>query len=118
MAETEVFFEPLIADIVVSEDDSQDIPFHFTVAGTGVDADILGWTGTLSIGSDDDTSLVPPKTFTGTGLAAGLIIIDMAGFDVPKGSHKYDLRMIDTVSGDSPARVWVKGSFKVKPRIN
>ena len=104
-------------DITRSEDDTNDIVVHLTNED-GTDATVVNWTALLSVGSDNNTPLAPPKTYSGTGVAAGLIPINMNGFDVPIGSYKYDIRVVDTVAGDSPARVYFKGRFKVTPRIN
>lgn len=110
---------PLSQDIERSEDDTDDIIIHLTDSA-GADIDVTGWTAILSIGTDADTLLTGSQaTYNGTGVAAdGLISIDMNPFNVPQGSYKYDIRVTDTVTGDTPARVYVKGKFKVTPRIN
>jgi hypothetical protein len=90
---------------------------HLTNAD-GTDATVVGWTATLSIGNDADTGPIIGGTFTGTGIAGGLIPIDMNTFALAIGSYKYDIRITDTVTGDTPARVYFKGSFKVTSRIN
>lgn len=108
---------PVSMDITCSEDDTRDIVVLLT-NDDGSAADILNWTGVLSIGSTNDTALAPPKTYPGLGAANGLMSFNMNGFDVPKGSYKYDIRITDTVSPDQPARVYFKGKFKVTPRIN
>lgn len=114
---TDVIGKPVVTDIERAEDDTNDIVVHLTNAD-GTDATVLNWTALLSIGSSDDLALSPPKTFAGTGGAAGLIPINMNGFNVGQGSYKYDVRITDTVAGDAPARVYFKGRFKVTPRIN
>lgn len=104
-------------DITRTEGDTDDIVVHLTNAD-GTDADVVGWTAQLSIGTDADTPLSPAETYSGTGISGGLIPINMATFDVPIGSYKYDIRITDTVTGDTPARVYFKGKFKVTARIN
>lgn len=100
-----------------SENDTNDIIVNLKNAD-GTNAAVTGWTAILSVGSDNDAALAPPKTYSGTGITGGLIPIDMNGFDVAKGSYKYDIRVTDTVTGDTPVRVYFKGAFKVTPRIN
>jgi hypothetical protein len=104
-------------DLARTEGDTDDVVVHLTNAD-GTDATVIGWTAILSVGTDADTPLAPPKTYNGTGVAAGLIPINMNGFDVPIGSYKYDIRITDTVTGDTPVRVYFKGKFKVTARIN
>ena len=113
----ELIGTPVVIDITRSEDDTNDIVVHLTNAD-GTSAAVIGWTGILSIGVDGDTALVPPKTYTGTGVAGGLVPLNMSGFNVTQGSYKYDIRVTDTVTGDQPVRVYFKGKFKVTPRIN
>ena len=107
----------IVCDLVRSEDDTDDIVVHLVDPDDEtVDANVLNWTAVLSVGPDNDSA--PVQTFNGVGIAGGLIPIDMAGFAVPKGSYKYDIRITDTVTGDTPARVYFKGKMKVTPRIN
>jgi len=109
---------PVALDITRTEDDTDDITVHLTNSD-GTDAEVTGWTATLSIGSDADTlGSGYQATYSGTGVADGLIPIDMALFDVPIGSYKYDIRIRDTVTVDQPYRVYFKGKFKVTARIN
>lgn len=108
---------PVSQDLTRTEDDTNDIVVHLT-NDDGTDADVVSWTAVLSVGSDADTALVPPKTYNGVGQAGGLIPIDMTSFDVPIGSYRYDVRIRDTVTGDQPYRVYFKGKFKVTSRIN
>jgi len=108
---------PETMHITRSEGDTDDIVVHLT-NDDETDAEVTGWTAVLSVGLDADTPLTPPKTFPGTGVSGGNIPINMSGFDVPIGSYKYDIRIVDTVTGDAPARVYFKGRFKVTPRIN
>lgn len=116
MATTEIgAFETI--DLTRSENDTDDIVVHLKNLD-GTDATVVGWTAVLSIGADNDTPASPPATFNGTGSTGGLIPINMASFAVVKGSYKYDIRITDTVTGDTPARVYFKGKFKVTPRIN
>ena len=115
MAGTVVLGKPVKCNIERSEDDTDDIAVH-SVDSDGVDVAVVGWTILLSIGPDNDSAAT--VTFSGTGIAAGLLPIDMTTFALAKGSYKYDIRITDTVVGDSPARVYFKGSFKVTPRIN
>lgn len=108
---------PVSQDLTRTEDDTNDIVVHLT-NDDGTDAEVTNWTAMLSLGIDADTALVLPKTYTGTGTAGGLIPIDMATFDVPVGSYRYDIRIRDTVTSDHPARVYFKGKFKVTARIH
>jgi hypothetical protein len=119
MAETNIG-APAVCDLTRSEDDTDDIIFEFKDKA-GALIDTTSWTGTLSVGDDNDNLAAGTfqKTYTGTGSGAdGRLSIDMNLFDVPKGSFKYDLRVVDASVGDSPSRVYVKGSLKVTPRIN
>jgi hypothetical protein len=110
---------PAVCDLTRSEDDTDDIIFEFKDKA-GALVDTTSWTGTISIGTTNDVIASGfVVTYTGTGSGAdGRLSIDMNLFDVPKGSYKYDLRVVDGSVGDSPSRVYVKGSFKVTPRIN
>lgn len=113
---TETVGTAVTYNIVRSEDDTNDIVCHLTNAD-GTDASVVGWTAVLSIGSDSATPLSPAQTYNGTGASGGKIPINMNGFSCPVGSHKYDIRITDTVTGDTPARVFFRGSFKVVERI-
>lgn len=118
MAEGSTFGLPLVCDLSRKENDTVDISFHLKNAD-GTDADITGWTAVLSVGSDKDTLLVGSQaTYPATGLSGGILPVDMALFDIPIGSYKYDVRITDTVTGDTPAWVIAEGSFKVTARIN
>ena len=108
---------PAMIDLVRAEGDSNDVVVHL-LNTDGTSATVVGWTGVLSVGVDADSPLAPPKTYPGVGVSGGLLPINMNGFDVPIGSYKYDIRIIDTVTGDTPARVYFKGKFRVTPRIN
>ena len=107
----------VIMDIARTEGDTNDIVVLLK-NDDGTPADVDGWTAVLSIGTDDDTPLAPPKTYPGVGGANGLVSIDMDGFDVPPESYKYDIRIRDTDAADQPFRVYFKGKFKVGKRIN
>lgn len=111
----EIIGAPVICDITRSEDDTDDINGHLNNAD-GSDALVIGWTATLRIAANADDA--PLATFSGVGIAGGDIPIDMALFALPIGSYKYDIRVIDTVTPDTPARVYWKGNFKVTARIN
>lgn len=104
-------------NIVRAEGDTNDIRCHLKNADD-TDATVTGWTAVLSIGDEDNQPLVPPVTFPGVGGSGGVIAIDMNGFAVPVGTYKYDVRITDTATGDSPARVYFKGAMKVVDRIN
>ncbi len=104
-------------NITRTEGDTNDIVVHLTNED-GTDAVVVGWTAQLNIGSDADTPLSPTQVYNGTGTTGGKIPINMNGFNCPIGSYKYDIRVTDTVTGDTPARVYFKGSFKVTSRIN
>lgn len=109
---------PVLQDLTRSEGDTDDVVVHLTNAD-GSDADVTNWTAVLSVGPDDNTvGSGYTATYNGTGVAAGKIPINMAAFDIPVGSYKYDIRITDTVTGDTPARVYFKGKFKVTNRIN
>ncbi len=106
---------PVVQDMTRSEDDTDDVTVHLTNAD-GTDASVTGWTAVLSVGADSDGAAT--ATFSGTGIAGGLIPIDMSTFAVPIGSYKYDIRIRDTVTSDQPYRVYFKGKFRVTSRIN
>jgi hypothetical protein len=108
---------PETINMVRTEDDTNDIVVHLKNAD-GTDATVVGWTAILSVGIDADTPTAPPYTFSGVGVSAGLIPIDMNGFAVPIGTYKYDIRIRDTVTVDTPYRVYFKGKLKVTSRIN
>lgn len=109
---------PLICNLTRFVNDTLDISFHLTNAD-GTDASIVGWTAVLSVGSDKDNLITGSQaTYPGTGLAAGVLPIDFNLFDIPAGSYKYDLRITDTVSPDTPSWVIAEGSFKVTVRID
>ena len=108
---------PTTIDLTRSENDTTDVVVHLLNADL-TNAVVIGWTAVLSVGSDADTALSPAKTYPGVGVSGGLIAINLNGFDVPIGSYKYDIRIIDTVTSDTPARVYFKGRFKVTARIN
>lgn len=105
----------VVCDITRSEDDTDDINAHLNNAD-GSNAVVIGWTATLriAVGAND----APLATFTGIGIAGGDFPIDMALFALAIGSYKYDIRVIDTVTPDTPARVYWRGNFKVTQRIN
>lgn len=108
---------PVECNLTRSEDDTDDITVRLS-KGT---IDTTAFTAELSIGADKDGA--PVATFSGAAPVSpaqpnGLIVIDMNGFAVPIGSYKYNIRITDAGAGDSPARVYFKGSFKVTPRIN
>jgi hypothetical protein len=108
---------PIFCDIERSEDDTNDLNVHL-VDALGIDANVVAWVAQLSIGSDNNTALVPAQLYNGVGTAGGLIPIDMNAFNLTVGSYRYDIRITDTVTSDSPVRVYFKGSFKVTPRVN
>ncbi len=113
-----VFGAPLICDLTRFVNDTLDLSFHFTQPD-GSDADVDTWTAQLSVGSDNDNLIVSGQaTYPGLGIPAGLILVDFDLFDIPVGSYKYDLRVTDTVSPDTPSWVVAKGSFKVTVRID
>jgi len=114
---TETIGTTVTINILRAEDDTNDIVVHLTNED-GTDATVVGWTAVLNIGLDANTPLVPPQTYNGTGVSGGKIPINMNGFNCPTGSYKYDIRITDTVTGDTPSRVYFKGSFKVTERIN
>lgn len=105
----------VVCDITRSEDDTDDINAHLNNAD-GTDALVIGWTATLRVSDSQDGT--PLASFSGVGIAGGDMPIDMATFALAIGSYKYDIRVIDTVTPDSPARVYWRGNFKVTARIN
>lgn len=105
----------IVCDITRTEDDTDDINAHLNNAD-GTPAVVIGWIATLSI--SDSANGTPLATFTGTGIAGGDMPIDMALFALAIGSYKYDIRVQDTVTPDTPERVYWRGSFKVTARIN
>ena len=113
---TETVGSPVTINILRSEDDTNDIVCSLTNED-GTAATVAGWTAVLNIGSDAATPLSPAQTYNGVGVSNGKIPINMNGFNCPVGSYKYDIRITDTVTGDTPARVYFKGSFKVVDRI-
>lgn len=108
---------PVTQHLPRSEGDTNDVLVTLT-NDDGTPADVLGWTAVLSVSTNPDTVMSPPKQYTGTGVAGGKIPINMAGFDVPIGDYFYDILITDTVTADQPQRVYFKGKFKVTPRIN
>lgn len=108
---------PVTKNMQRTEDDTNDVVVKL-LNDDGTAATVVGWTATLSIGSTNDLALIPPQTYTGVGVAGGLIPIDMDGFNLAIGDYKYDIRVIDTVIVDQPSRVYFKGKFKVTPRVN
>src|SRR5262245_1805856 len=112
------FGEPLVQNMVRTEDDTNDIVLHVKKAD-GTDQDVVGWTAELSIGDASTFApLAPPQVYAGLGSSGGLVSINMNGFNCPVGTYRYDIRVTDTVTGDSHARVYVKGKIKVTERIN
>lgn len=114
MAGTDFQGEPISCNISRKEDDSDDITVALTDS-TGAAATVVGWTAELNIGASKDGT--PLATFSGVGIAGGLIPIDMATFALTPGSYFYDIRITDTVTPDTPARVYFEGKFKVVDRV-
>lgn len=92
------------------EDDTDDIVLRFG----GGSIDVTGWSAQIDISDTKDGN--PIATFTGSGVADGLIPLDMATFAVGVGSYRHDIR-VTTSDPDSPSRVYATGSFKVVDRI-
>ena len=117
---TEFRGKPVLCNLTRKEDDTDDITVHLTDPETDADALVQGWTATLDLSLTRDGAPIVGGTFNGTAVASpsdGNIIIDMNGFAVAPGSYFYDIRITDTVTGDTPARVYFEGKFKVKDRI-
>lgn len=118
---TEFRGKPVLCNLTRKEDDTDDITVHLTDPETDGDAVVVGWTATLEVSLTRDGAPVVGGTFTGVGAALspsdGNIIIDMNSFAIAPGTYFYDVRIIDTVTGDTPARVFFEGKFKVKDRI-
>jgi len=111
--------EAVVCDIDRREDDSDDINVHLSDAtqpdGNAV---VIGWLAQLDISTEKGGAPVAGGTFTGTGIAGGNIPIDMNGFAIqPVANYFFDIRITDTVTGDTPARVYFTGKFKLKDRI-
>lgn len=103
-----------------SEDDTDDLTVRLKDS-TGALIDTTGFTAVLSVGTGKDAT--PAATFSGVPAVTpvqpnGLLVIDMATFAQAIASYKYDIRITDTNPGDTPSRVYFKGSFKVTARIN
>ena len=109
---------PAEYDIIRRENDTDDVIVKVKDSSGNL-VDTTGWTAQLSVGADDNTiGSGYQATYNGNGSGVdGLIAIDMDLFDIPIGDYKYDIR-ITTDDADTPARVYAKGKFKVKPRIN
>lgn len=111
----EAIGKAIVCDLERSEGDTDGLPWRFTSGGTPVDT--TGWSGTISVGLTDDDLLTGGATnqYTGSGSGSdGLVTIDFSAFDIPIGNYKYDIR-INTGSGE---RVYARGKFVVKKRIN
>lgn len=107
---------PLSCDFERTEDDTDDITVRLRDSA-GVLVDTTNWTGTLSLGVNNNA--VPLATFAGAGTGLdGLVVFDMNAFAQAIGNYKYDIRLTDGNPVDNPARVYFKGSFKVTARIN
>lgn len=115
--------QALECPIEVYEADTEDFVVHLDnpASAGGGDAAVENWTATLVIADkkgDPGTGL-GVNTYTGTALAVdalGDIPIDMALFDLPAGTYAYQVRTVDTVTGDSPAKTRFHGKFKVLAR--
>ena len=111
---------PVTCNLTRSEDDTDDITVRLRDSA-GALIDTTGFTAVLSVGSGADAS--PDATFAGIAAVVpvqpnGLIVIDMDLFSLAIANYKYDIRITDTNPGDTPSRVYFKGSFKVTARIN
>ncbi len=108
--------EPIVCNISRKEDDTDDITVAlFTDAAKTIPATVVGWTASLDISATKDGA--PLVTFSGVGIAGGLIPIDMATYALPPGSYFFDIRITDTVTVDTPARVYFAGKWKCTERI-
>lgn len=114
---TEFRGKPVLCNLQRKEDDTDDITVHLTDPVTGDDALVVGWTAQLDVSLTKDGVPLASGTFNGVGIAGGNIPIDMSSFDIATGNYFYDIRITDTVTGDTPARVYFNGKFKVTDRI-
>ncbi len=114
---TEFRGKPVLCNLQRKEDDTDDLTVHLTDPVTGLDATVVSWIATLDVSLSKDGVPISGGTFTGTGIAGGNIPIDMNPFAIAPGSYFYDIRIVDTITGDSPGRVYFEGKFKVTDRI-
>ena len=116
--------DPIGADeecpIEVYEDDTED--FVVTLNNLdGTPAAVENWTATMVISDTKGGAGTGAgvNTYTGTAPAVdagGEIAIDMNLFDLPAATYQYQIRTVDTVTPDSPAKTRFFGKFKVIAR--
>jgi hypothetical protein len=114
---TEFRGEPVLCNLVRREDDTDDLTVHITDPVTESDAAVVGWTVTLDISATKGGVPVAGGTFTGTGIAGGNLPIDMNLFALVPATYYHDIRIVDTVTPDTPGRVYFTGKFKVIDRV-
>lgn len=117
MAGLDFLGEPVECNISRREDDTDDITVAlFQDQAKTTPADVTGWTANLRISTSRNGTAI--ATFSGTGIAGGLIPIDMATYAVTAPQDLfYDIRITDTVTPDTPARVYFFGKWKSVERI-
>ncbi len=112
--------KPVLCNLTRREDDTDDITVHLTDRETLTDSIVQGWTAQLDISLTKGGAPIVGGTFTGVAVASpsdGNIPIDMASFAVALGNFFYEIRITDTVTSDTPTRVYFEGKFKVTDRI-
>jgi len=119
---TEFVGKPVLCNLTRREDDTDDITVHLTdrSGDVAVDAIVQGWTAQLLISLTKGGAPVAGGTFNGTAVASpsdGNIPIDMSTFALTTANLFYEIRVTDTVTSDSPARIFFEGKFKVTDRI-
>lgn len=107
-------------DIEIFEDDTEDFIVHLNNAD-GTNATVEDWTADMVISDSKHGVLTSAGVNTYAGVAPstgalGDIPIDMALFDLPAASYFYQIRTVDTVTGDAPAKTRFFGKLKVIAR--
>ena len=112
--------KPVLCNLTRREDDTDDITVHLTDPVTNSDAIVQGWTATLLISETKGGAVIAGGTFTGTAAASpsdGNIPIDMNSFALTVSNRFYEIRIIDTVTSDTPGRIFFEGKFQTTNRI-
>ncbi len=107
-------------EIEIFEDDTEDFVVHLNNAD-GTNATVENWTATMVVSDTKHGPLTSAgvATYLGTAPGSGAlgdIPIDMALFDLPAASYFYQIRTVDTVTGDVPAKTRFFGKLKVIAR--
>ena len=106
--------------IEVTAGDTEDFNVHLNNED-GSNAAVESWTATMVISDDKGGAGTGAgvNTYTGTAPGAGAlgdIPIDMDLFDIPAGAYHYQIRTVDTITADAPAKTRFFGKFTVKAR--